>query len=240
MVLKINSLVKKYADLTAVNSISLDLEQGSIFGFIGPNGAGKTTTIKCIAGLIAFDSGSIEIERKDIKRFPHETKAKMGYVPDTPFLYDKLTGKEFLFFVARIFGMQKSDIEKRINELASILEFSDYMDLKTEEYSHGMKQRIVIASAFIHNPALVLIDEPMVGLDPKSARIVKDMFVDFRNKGGAIFVSTHTLSLAEEISDNIGIMNKGNLIYQGGIENLRERLQKKNLEDLYLEITKNE
>ncbi len=240
MVLKINSLVKNYADLTAVNSISLDLEQGSIFGFIGPNGAGKTTTIKCIAGLIAFDSGSIEIDGKDIKKFPHETKAKMGYVPDTPFLYDKLTGREFLFFVARIFGMQKADIEKRIDELASILEFSDYMDLKTEEYSHGMKQRIVIASAFIHNPALVLIDEPMVGLDPKSARIVKDMFVDFRNKGGAIFVSTHTLSLAEEISDTIGIMNKGNLIYQGGIENLRERLQKKNLEDLYLEITKND
>ena len=240
MVLKINSLVKNYADLTAVNSISLDLEQGSIFGFIGPNGAGKTTTIKCIAGLIAFDSGSIEIDGKDIKKFPHETKAKMGYVPDTPFLYDKLTGREFLFFVARIFGMQKADIEKRIDELASILEFSDYMDLKTEEYSHGMKQRIVIASAFIHNPALVLIDEPMVGLDPKSARIVKDMFVDFRNKGGAIFVSTHTRSLAEEISDTIGIMNKGNLIYQGGIENLRERLQKKNLEDLYLEITKND
>lgn len=240
MVLKIDLLMKKYADLTAVNSISLELEQGSIFGFIGPNGAGKTTTIKCIAGLLSYDSGTITVADRDIRRFPHESKKLIGYVPDTPFLYDKLTGKEFLYFVARIYGMAKQDIENNVKELAEILEFTDYMDLKTEEYSHGMRQRIVIASAFIHNPALVLIDEPMVGLDPKSARIVKDMFVDFRNKGGAIFVSTHTLSLAEEISDTIGIMNKGNLIYQGGIENLRERLQKKNLEDLYLEITKDD
>lgn len=240
MVLKIDSLMKRYADLTAVNSISLELEQGSIFGFIGPNGAGKTTTIKCIAGLLSYDSGTITVADRDIRRFPHESKKLIGYVPDTPFLYDKLTGKEFLYFVARIYGMAKQDIENKVKELAEVLEFTDYMDLKTEEYSHGMRQRIVIASAFIHNPALVLIDEPMVGLDPKSARIVKDMFVDFRNKGGAIFVSTHTLSLAEEISDTIGIMNKGNLIYQGGIENLRERLQKKNLEDLYLEITKND
>lgn len=238
MILDIQNLTKRYGDLTAVNNISISIENGSIFGFIGPNGAGKTTTIKSMAGLLAFDSGSILIDKHNIQSEPDRAKAVIGYIPDTPFMYDKLTGREFLYFIARIFRMDKTIIRRNVEKYAALFEFSDYMDMKTEEYSHGMKQRIVIASALIHEPKLILIDEPMVGLDPKIAKIVKDTFRSYADNGGSIFVSTHTLSLAEEICDEIGIMNKGNLVYSGNIDNLREKMAKQNLEDLFLEITK--
>lgn len=240
MILDIQNLTKKYGDLVAVNEISVSIDSGRIFGFIGPNGAGKTTTIKSIAGLLAFDSGSILIDNKDIEKHPSQAKSVIGYIPDTPFMYDKLTGREFLYFIARIFKMDKKSIENNIKRYAELFEFEDYMDMKTEEYSHGMKQRIVIASALIHEPKLILIDEPMVGLDPKIGKIVKDTFRSYADNGGSIFVSTHTLSLAEEICDEIGIMNRGNLIYSGKIENLSKTMANKNLEDLFLEITKDD
>ncbi len=240
-VLKIENLHKYYADFHAVKGISLEVGEGDIFGFIGPNGAGKTTTIKCIAGLLNFEKGYIKIKDKDIKKETNKVKSFLGYIPDTPFLYDKLTGREFLFFLGSIFGMQDSEITRQIDYYSDLLEFKDYMDDRTEDYSHGMKQRIVIASAFLHNPALVLIDEPMVGLDPKMAKIVKDLFKDYvKKQEAAIFVSTHTLSLAEEICDEIGIINKGEIIYKGNLENLKMQMHKHNLEELYLEITKND
>ncbi len=240
MILIVDGLTKKYGDVIAVNNISFNIEQGKIFGFIGPNGAGKTTTIKSIAGLISFDEGNITVNDCNIIKESEKAKSVMGYIPDTPFLYDKLTGKEFLYFIARIFKMTKNHIEKNIDKYASLFEFEDYMDLKTEDYSHGMKQRIIIASAFIHDPKLILIDEPMVGLDPKIAKIVKDTLRKYANNGGSVFLSTHTLSLAEEICDEIGIMNKGNIVYKGNIDNLKDKLKKDNLEELFLEITKNE
>ncbi len=240
MILIVDGLTKKYGDVIAVNNISFNIEQGKIFGFIGPNGAGKTTTIKSIAGLISFDKGNITVNDCNIIKESEKAKSVMGYIPDTPFLYDKLTGKEFLYFIARIFKMTKNHIEKNIDKYASLFEFEDYMDLKTEDYSHGMKQRIIIASAFIHDPKLILIDEPMVGLDPKIAKIVKDTLRKYANNGGSVFLSTHTLSLAEEICDEIGIMNKGNIVYKGNIDNLKDKLKKDNLEELFLEITKNE
>ena len=240
MILHIDNLTKNYGDVTAVNNIALQISSGEIFGFIGPNGAGKTTTIKCIAGLIAFDNGSISIDNHDIHKAPAKAKANIGYIPDSPFLYEKLTGREFLYFIAGLFKMKNSDIVHNIDKYASLMEFKDYMDLKTEEYSHGMKQRIIIASAMIHEPKLLLIDEPMVGLDPKIARIVKDTLRQYADNGGSVFVSTHTLSLAEEICDEIGIMHKGNLVYKGNIDNLKDKLKKNNLEDLFLEITRNE
>ncbi len=237
--LKIKNLIKKYGNLIAVNNLNLSINNGKIFGFIGPNGAGKTTTIKVIAGLLDFDEGIIEINNYNIKTQSNMTKKIIGYIPDTPFMYNKLTGREFLYFIGKIYKMENKSIEYEIEKYSEILEFKNYMDIKTEEYSHGMKQRIIIASAFLHNPKLVLIDEPMVGLDPKSANTVKNLFIEYaKNNKGTIFVSTHTLSLAEEICDEIGIMNKGKLIYSGGIDNLREKLKKKNLEELFLEITK--
>jgi len=236
--LKIKNLVKMYGKKVAVNDISLELKGGDIFGFIGPNGAGKTTTIKCIAGLLDFEKGSISINGMDNKKFDVNLKRSFGYIPDTPYLYDKLTGREFLFFVGRLYGMEKEEIEKRIDEFSKKLEFKDYMDLKTEEYSHGMKQRIIITSCFLHSPDIFLIDEPLVGLDPKSSRIVKDLFKEFSKTNRILFISTHTLSLAEEICNKIGIMDKGKLVYFGSIENLKENLKKSNLEELFLEITK--
>ncbi|MDD3802821.1 MAG: ABC transporter ATP-binding protein [bacterium] len=236
--LKIENLTKTYGKTTAVNDLSLDLKGGDIFGFIGPNGAGKTTTIKCIAGLLNFEKGGIQINERDSALYPDISKKRMGYVPDSPFLYDKLTGREFLYFVGRIYGMKESDVEREIDFYSKIMEFSDYMDSRTEEYSHGMKQRIVIASAFIHNPDILLVDEPMVGLDPKSGKIVKDLFVNVAREDRILFVSTHTLSLAEEMCNKIGIMDKGNLVYFGSIGDLKDKIKKNNLEEIFLEITK--
>jgi ABC-2 type transport system ATP-binding protein len=239
--LKIENLTKNYNKTTAVKNLSLSLEGKDIFGFIGPNGAGKTTTIKCIAGLLSHQSGVISINGKDSKLFGDLSKKRIGYVPDTPFLYDKLTGREFLYFVGRIYGMKEADIEKEIEFYSKQMEFSDYMDSRTEEYSHGMKQRIVIASAFIHNPDILLVDEPMVGLDPKSSRIVKDLFKEGAKENRILFISTHTLSLAEELCTKIGIMDKGSLVYFGSISELKDKIKKENLEDIFLEITsKNE
>jgi len=235
---KIKNLTKNYGETTAVSGLNIDIEGGEIFGFIGPNGAGKTTTIKCISGLLSYDSGEIVINGKDILTNSREVKRSIGYIPDTPFLYDKLTGAEFLQFIGRIYMMSDEEISTGIKYLAERLEFGDYMNYKTEDYSHGMKQRIVIASAFIHNPDVILIDEPMVGLDPKSMRIVKDIFKESASEDRILFISTHTLALAEEICTSIGIMNHGSLVYSGKIEKLKEIVKKENLEELYLEITK--
>ncbi|MEO0234562.1 MAG: ABC transporter ATP-binding protein [candidate division WOR-3 bacterium] len=238
--LEVKNLTKKYGRKIAVNDISFKLKGGDIFGFIGPNGAGKTTTIKCIGGLLEYENGDILINGTSNKIFDQNLKRSLGYVPDTPFLYDKLTGREFLYFVGRLYGMERKKIEEKIDEYSKKLEFYDYMDLRTEEYSHGMKQRIIIASSFIHSPDIFLIDEPMVGLDPKSSKIVKDLFKEFSYSNRILFISTHTLSLAEEICNKIGIMDKGNLVYFGSIENLKESLKKSNLEELFLEITKDD
>jgi len=236
--LEISGLTKNYGKHTAVKDLSLSLESGDIFGFIGPNGAGKTTTIKCIAGLLEFQAGEIKINGALSHLNSDITKKRMGYVPDTPFLYDKLTGREFLFFVGRIYGMDRESIEKEIGFYSKEMEFADYMDLRTEEYSHGMKQRIVIASALMHNPEILLVDEPMVGLDPKSGRIVKDLFKKGARENRILFVSTHTLSLAEEMCNKIGIMDKGRLVYFGSLGELKEKIKKDNLEEIFLEITK--
>jgi len=237
--LKIENLTKSYGKTIAVKDLNISLEGGDIFGFIGPNGAGKTTTIKCIAGLLNYQRGSIIINQRDTKSFSDINKKKIGYVPDFPFLYDKLTGREFLYFVGRIYGMKSDEIDKKIEFYSREMDFSDYIDSRTEEYSHGMKQRIVIASAFIHSPEILLVDEPMVGLDPKSSRIVKDLFKRVAKENRILFVSTHTLSLAEEMCNKIGIMDRGNLVYFGSIIDLKNKIQKNNLEDIFLEITKN-
>ncbi len=234
--LLIKNLHKYYGKHEALKGIDISIKKGEIYGFVGPNGAGKTTTIKCSAGVINFDEGTILINGIDIKKKPVLAKRFLSYVPDTPFLYDKLTGREFLFFVGKLYGMDDKEINRSITYYSELLKFADYMDLKTSDYSHGMKQRIVIASAFIHNPQIVLIDEPMVGLDPGIAKVVKELFVNYSKKNNsAILVSTHTLSLVEDICDTIGVINHGRIVYTGDLANIKKELE--DIEELYLEIT---
>ena len=238
--LQIENLIKKFGSFTAVNSINLKINRGEIYGFLGPNGAGKTTTIKMIAGLYSPTEGTITIDGIDIKKDPIGAKSIIGYIPDQPFLYDKLTGREFLYFSGGLYKLAKQFLHTKIDELITQLSIKDWIDKRTEEYSLGMRQRITFASAFLHSPKLILVDEPMVGLDPQSAVIVKNMLRDKAREGAAIFMSTHSLSVAEEICDKIAIIKEGQIIYDGKkaeIEKFKSEL-KVNFESFFLDLTK--
>jgi ABC-2 type transport system ATP-binding protein len=238
--LQIENLIKKFGSFTAVNSINLKINRGEIYGFLGPNGAGKTTTIKMIAGLYSPTEGTITIDGIDINKDPIGAKSIIGYIPDQPFLYDKLTGREFLYFSGGLYKLDKQFLHTKIDELITQLSIKDWIDKRTEEYSLGMRQRITFASAFLHSPKLILVDEPMVGLDPKSAVIVKNMLRDKAREGAAIFMSTHSLSVAEEICDKIAIIKEGQIIYDGKkaeIEKFKSEL-KVNFESFFLDLTK--
>lgn len=240
--IQFNSITKKFGKYEAVSNLNLSIKKGELFGFLGPNGAGKTTTIKMLVGLIAPTRGAIEVSGKFIQKSPEEIKSIIGYIPDEPFLYEYLTGREFLYFTGHIFNMKSEELKERIAEYERIFEMSDWLDLPAAEYSHGMKQRVIISSCLIHNPQIIVIDEPMVGLDPKSAKIVKNIFCEKAKNGITIFLSTHTLSVAEEICTRIGIINKGKLIAEGTLDDLRRffKKQDKSLEELYLEMTASE
>ncbi len=236
--IQLKNLTKKFGNKTAVNNLNMTIPKGELFGFLGPNGAGKTTTIKLIMGMLQPTSGSIEVAGYDMQRDALKAKQYIGYVPDSPYVYEKLTGREYLNFVGDIFGMKSGDIERSIDRYSLIFNMEDYLDYKTEEYSHGMRQKIVLTAAFMHNPELLVIDEPMVGLDPSSARAVKDLFLEFARKGSTVFISTHTLPLAEEICRRIGIINHGKLIAVASQEELRQTKSGGNLENLFLELTR--
>ena len=197
------NVTKKFGLQEAVKNLDLKIEKGELFGFLGPNGAGKTTTIKMIVGLVNPTSGRIKISGKYVDENPEEVKQITGYIPDTPFLYEYLTGREFLYFTGHIYKMEEKELRKRIDHYERLFEMTEWIDLPANEYSHGMKQRIVISSCLIHNPELIVIDEPMVGLDPKSARIVKNILVSLTKAGVTVFLSTHTLSVAEERVSNL-------------------------------------
>jgi ABC-2 type transport system ATP-binding protein len=238
--LQLKNLIKKFGSFTAVNSINLQINSGEIYGFLGPNGAGKTTTIKMIAGLYSPTEGTITINGIDINKNPIEAKSIIGYIPDQPFLYDKLTGREFLYFSGGLYKLDKQFLHTKIDELIAQLNIKDWIDKRTEEYSLGMRQRITFASAFLHSPKLILVDEPMVGLDPQSAVIVKKILRDKAGEGAAIFMSTHSLSVAEEICDKIAIIKDGQIIYDGKkaeIEKFKSEL-KVNFESFFLDLTK--
>lgn len=248
ILVKIEHLTKFYGNKKAVKDLNLQVPRGEIFAFLGPNGAGKTTTIKIMTGLLRPDEGQVHICGFDVIQEPLKAKSHVSYVPDQPYLYDKLSGREFLYFVGEIFGLSKNECETRIQELAKYFETEEYIDQLTENYSHGMKQRIVISSALLHNPDVLIIDEPMVGLDPKSARLVKNSMRDLARKGTTIFMSTHVLSVAEEVADRIGIIHLGDLIALGTLNELKEKCQKeellegtetRSLEDLFLAMTEN-
>lgn len=240
--IKLQNATKKFGKLTAVNNLNLEIKSGEFFGFLGPNGAGKTTTIKMITGLYLPTSGKIYINGIDIQKNPVKAKMLIGYVPDEPFLYDKLTGIEYLYFSGGLYNLDKPTLKNRIEKMISLFELGDWIYKLTEEFSRGMRQRIAIASALLHNPKVIVIDEPIVGLDPVSANIVKKILRQKANEGSAIFMSTHLLSIAEELCDRIAIIKDGKLIFESDSKMLKEikYSNDKRLESLFMELMKEE
>jgi len=238
--LKLTNLTKKFGKFTAVNSINLEINAGDFFGFLGQNGAGKTTTIKMITGLYAPTIGTVQIGGFDIQKNHIEAKKLIGYIPDQPFLYEKLTGKEFLYFCGGLYKIQKNKLRKKIDETIDQLNIEHWIDKRTEEYSQGMKQRIAIASALLHDPKLLIVDEPMIGLDPQSALVVKNVLREKASQGVAIFMSTHSLNVAEEICSRIGIIKDGKMIFEDKNEAIEQikGADHQNLESLFLHLTK--
>jgi ABC-2 type transport system ATP-binding protein len=238
-VIRLTDLVKRYGKFTAVGGINLQVPKGELFGLLGPNGAGKTTTIRMIAGILRPTAGTVEVAGYNIHTHPLEAKHRMGYIPDRPFVYDKLTGGEFLRFAAALYGQEGASVERRIDELLELFELTAWKDELTESYSHGMRQKLIISGALVHRPAVIVVDEPMVGLDPKSARLLKDLFRQFVDRGGTVLMSTHTLEVAEQMCDRIAIVYKGKVAAQGTMAELRQQTESgdMSLEGLFLKLT---
>jgi ABC-2 type transport system ATP-binding protein len=237
--IEIHDLSKTYGEKLAVNNISLNVTGGEVFGFLGPNGAGKTTTIKMIVGLLKPSSGSVKVAGFDIQAQPLDAKAACGYVPDTPNLYAKLSGRELLRFVADLYNLDRTQAAKRADELLQLLDLSAAADDTIDSYSHGMQQKASLAAALMHDPKVLVLDEPTVGLDPKSARLIKDLLRQLAERGAAVFLSTHILEIAERMCDRIGIINKGELIAVGSMDELRSlgKAGEVSLEDIFLSLT---
>ena len=235
--IELRSVVKRYGAKVAVRSLTLSVPFGELFAFIGPNGAGKTTTIKLIAGLLVADEGEVVVCGRHMGADGELAKRQIAYVPDQPFLYDKLTGREFLYFAAEMYGVPRPLRDERLADLARRFEMDPFLDQLTESYSHGMKQKVVLAAALLHEPRVLVIDEPMVGLDPRTVRQVKDLFVEHTRRGAAVFLSTHTLEMAEAMADRIGIINHGELIAVGTLEQLRGGASRESLEGIFLQLT---
>jgi ABC-2 type transport system ATP-binding protein len=232
-------VTKKYGAYTAVSDLSLEIPKGEIFGFIGPNGAGKTTTIKMIGGIMEPTYGSIRIGGINIKDEPEKAKRKIGFIPDRPYLYEKLTGKEFLKFIANLYEMDNKSFNGRAEKQLSMFSLLNWADELIESYSHGMKQRLIMAAALLHEPEAIIVDEPMVGLDPVAVKMVKVLFKELAGNGMTIFMSTHTLKVAEDVCDRIGVINKGVLTASGTPLELREKteLVDADLEDVFIKLT---
>jgi len=235
--IELRNLVKKFGSFTAVNGLNLNIEPGQFFGFLGPNGAGKTTTIKMMTGLYEPSSGSCLINGFDVHTKPLSAKRSFGYVPDQPHLYDKLTGREFLHFVGGLFNLSSSAVKNRIAELIDVFEIGHFIDKRGEEYSQGMRQRIVLSAALIHDPKVLIIDEPIVGLDPRSARLVKDTLKKKTGEGLTVFMSTHLLEIVEELCDRIAIIKDGRIIYEE-TQSASIRSFNGQLESMFLELTR--
>lgn len=233
------NLVKRYGDKLAVNNVSINVQGGEIFGFLGPNGAGKTTTIKMIVGLLQSTSGSVKVDGFDVQTEPLKAKASSGYVPDTPNLYAKLTGRELLRFVGDLYNLDRQQVARRIEELLRVLELTAAADDTIDSYSHGMQQKTSLAAALVHDPRVLVLDEPTVGLDPRSARLIKDILRQLADRGAAVMLSTHILEIAERMCDRIGIINKGELVAIGTMDQLRNlgKSGETSLEDIFLGLT---
>lgn len=231
--IKIEHLTKKYGDFKAVDDLSLHIAPGEIYGFIGHNGAGKTTTLKSVVGILQFDNGEIYIDGTSITADPLKCKKEIAYIPDNPDIYEFMTGIKYLNFVADIFGVSAADRQEKIRKYAEIFELSSDLAQPISTYSHGMKQKLAIISAWIHSPKLIIMDEPFVGLDPKAAHLLKGMMREICDNGGAIFFSTHVLEVAEKLCDKIAIIKEGKLVRSGTMEEVKGD---DSLEAVFLEL----
>jgi ABC-2 type transport system ATP-binding protein len=237
--IRLESLTKRYGRFTALHPTDLHVRRGELFGFLGPNGAGKTTTIRMIAGVLRPTAGRVRIAGYDMATEPLEAKRRIGYIPDRPFVYDKLTGGEFLRFVAGLWGEEGEEVERRADRLLELFELTAWKDTLVESYSHGMRQKLLIASALVHRPEVIVVDEPMVGLDPKGAKLIKDLLRTFTAQGGTVFLSTHTLEVAEALCDRIAILAEGRIQALGTMEELRREAASgaAGLEEIFLKVT---
>ena len=235
--IRVRDLVKSYGTFKAVDGVSLDVGAGEIHGFLGPNGAGKTTTIRVIAGLLKPTGGSVQIDGRDLAEDPVGAKAALGFIPDRPFLYEKLTAGEFLRFHGGLYGLDGNGIGKRVGEMLELFELTRWEGELVESFSHGMKQRLVMCAAFLHRPRAVVVDEPMVGLDPRGARLIKQVFRAMSAQGVAILMSTHTLEVAEEMCDRISIIQRGRIIARGTVDELRAMTGDEDLTPVFLKLT---
>jgi ABC-2 type transport system ATP-binding protein len=244
VLIETHNLTKRYGDKLAVNDVSFQVHGGEIFGFLGPNGAGKTTTIKVIVGLLQPSSGQVKVAGYDVQAQPLPAKAANGYVPDEPNLYPKLSAREMLRFVGDLYELDRRQVERRIEELLKLFDLSEAGDDLIDSYSHGMRQKTALAAALMHDPKVLVLDEPTVGLDPKSARLIKDILRQLAGRGAAVFLSTHILEIAERMCDRIGIINKGALVAVGTMAELRAitlrgggEQGESSLEDIFLGLT---
>jgi ABC-2 type transport system ATP-binding protein len=234
----LREVTKKYGTKTAVDRLTLQIDPGEVFAFLGPNGAGKTTTIKLMCGLLFPTAGTVRIGGYDMQADGDKARQLLSYVPDQPYLYEKLTGREFLRFIAEMYGLPQDRARARIEEMIELFELRDFVDDLTERYSHGMRQRTVFASALLHEPRILIVDEPTVGLDPRSVRLLKDLLRRESAGGTTIFLSTHSLDIAQQLADRIGIVEHGRLIACGPLESLRKQAALDgSLEDVFLKLT---
>jgi ABC-2 type transport system ATP-binding protein len=237
--IEFDQVLRRFGRTLAVNRLTLTIPQGELFALLGPNGAGKTTTIRMLVGLLQPDSGQVRVCGVDCSRNPREASSRLGYVPDEQFLYEKLSGRELLQFAAEMHGLDRATTRDRISRETERFELGNFLDNLTETYSHGMRQRLTFATALLHDPQVLVVDEPMVGLDPRSARVVKDLLRAEAAAGKTVLMSTHTLGVAEEIADRIGILNHGQLGFLGTLAELGQELSAPHqaLEHLFLELT---
>jgi ABC-2 type transport system ATP-binding protein len=236
--LRFENVTRTYGNRIAVDNLNLQLNNGELFALLGHNGAGKTTTIKMLVGLLKPSSGAIYVGPYNATESPREVSRLIGYVPDLPFLYDKLSGHEFLRFVADMYGLPDASAKAAVDREIERFQLSEFVDQLTESYSHGMRQRTVFAAAMIHQPEVLVVDEPMVGLDPHSIRLVKDLLKSYAESGKVVLMSTHTLTVAEEIADRVGVMRSGKVVFEGRVEDLRSSIPGagQSLESLYLAL----
>jgi ABC-2 type transport system ATP-binding protein len=232
-------LSKSFGKLEAVRDVTLDVGAGEVFGFLGPNGAGKTTTMRMLTGLVRPTSGSAQVAGFDVVAEPREVKRRVGYMAETPYLYQKLSGRESLAFMASLYGVPRATAEPRAERLLSLFELTDKADDLVETYSHGMRQKLALAGAMLHEPPVLFLDEPTSGLDPRSARLVKDLLVALVGRGHTVFLSTHVLEIAEHLCHRVGIIEHGRLIATGTLDDLRRHAQREagSLEDVFLQLT---
>lgn len=230
---------RSYGDKLAVDDLELTIPAGELFALLGPNGAGKTTSIKMMVGLLHPSSGHVRICGRDVVRQTREANRLLGFVPDEPYLYEKLSGREILEFVADMHGLDRKEAAVRIKREVDDFQLAPFLDNRTETYSHGMKQRLAFAAALVHDPAVLVVDEPMIGLDPRSVRLVKDLLKAKVRRGMTVFMSTHSLGMVEELADRIGILDRGKMRFLGTVAELRRQLNEDHtsLEDLYLQLT---